>query len=172
MSFDTALAFVLKQEGGYVCDPLDRGGATCKGITQKVYDAWRTKHGLPAQSVRDISDDEVADIYRAQYWSPVGGDFFDDVLSLVLFDSAVNCGAGRAARWLQAAVHVTQDGAVGKQTIAAVHSLDEQQIAESIIDTRHDYYNTIVEHDPTQARFLNGWINRLADLKKEIRNGA
>ena len=49
--FIDALPFVLQWEGGYVNHPNDPGGATNKGVTQKVYDAWRAKNGLPAREV-------------------------------------------------------------------------------------------------------------------------
>ena len=42
-----------------------------KGVTQRVYDAYRASHGLPTQTVANISDAEVSDIYRSEYWAPV-----------------------------------------------------------------------------------------------------
>ena len=37
-NFDRALSLTLRYEGGYVNHPKDPGGATNKGVTQKVYD--------------------------------------------------------------------------------------------------------------------------------------
>ena len=34
--FDTCLTFTLAQEGGYVDDPADPGGATNRGITRRI----------------------------------------------------------------------------------------------------------------------------------------
>jgi lysozyme family protein len=50
--FGRALAFVLKVEGGYTNDPEDRGGATNKGILQRVYDIYRKAEGLRSADVR------------------------------------------------------------------------------------------------------------------------
>ena len=51
-AFAAALPFVLRWEGGYVNHPKDPGGATNKGVTQRVYDrvAARPGAGPPATS--------------------------------------------------------------------------------------------------------------------------
>ena len=54
--FAASLPFILRWEGGFVDHPADRGGATNKGVTQRVYDAWRARQGQAPQSVRLIED--------------------------------------------------------------------------------------------------------------------
>lgn len=88
-NFEQALAFVLQEEGGYVDDPHDPGGATNFGITQHTYDAWRTKQGLPLQSVQLISQDEVSTIYKEEYWDANNLEPMPQVWQLFLFDSYV-----------------------------------------------------------------------------------
>ena len=63
MNVDTLIDAVLRREGGYVNHPADPGGATNKGVTQAVYNAWRKARKQAAQSVKLISDTEVAAIY-------------------------------------------------------------------------------------------------------------
>ncbi|MFC0282395.1 glycosyl hydrolase 108 family protein [Camelimonas abortus] len=41
-TYKEALSAVLKHEGGYVNHPADPGGATNRGVTQRVYDAERS----------------------------------------------------------------------------------------------------------------------------------
>ena len=65
--FEKTLKFVLQREGGYVNDPNDLGGETNKGITYRTYNAYRKSKGLPPKSVKDISDEEVKDIYYNKY---------------------------------------------------------------------------------------------------------
>ena len=48
-AFEASLPFVLRWEGGFVDHPNDPGGRTNKGVTQKVYDAWRKRQGLPVR---------------------------------------------------------------------------------------------------------------------------
>ena len=57
------LKFILQREGGYVNNPKDKGGETNKGITHGTYDVYRRSKGLKSQSVKNITDDEVRDIY-------------------------------------------------------------------------------------------------------------
>ena len=58
-NFNHCLDLVLVHEGGFVHHKLDPGGATNRGVTQAVYDAYRKTRGRGAQSVKFISDDEV-----------------------------------------------------------------------------------------------------------------
>jgi lysozyme family protein len=40
MRFEDCLARILKHEGGYVNDPLDSGGRTNLGVTQRVWEEF------------------------------------------------------------------------------------------------------------------------------------
>ena len=173
MSFDDALAFVLRWEGGFVDDPDDRGGATNKGVTQAVYDEWRDRKNYDKRSVREIEDGEVKQIYLEQYWKPARCQALDFPMSLILFDSAVNHGVGRAVKLLQEVLNVAVDGHFGPATMAAYDFLEEchgtNYVAVQYIKAREAFYFRIVENDPTQGKFLRGWWNRLSDLRKEAK---
>lgn len=171
MSFEAALAFTLGWEGGYANDPQDKGGPTNHGITQATYDTWQKAHGLVPQGVKAISKEEVAAIYREGYWDAAGCNGLDDLVALVVFDAAVNHGVKRSSRWLQKCVMVTQDGVVGPQTLKAANNVEPVALATALLDLRQDFYNDIVENSPSQGKFLNGWLNRVAALRKEIRHG-
>ena len=100
-NFEKMLKFVLQEEGGYVNDPHDRGGETNKGITHTTYDSYRKSKGLPTRSVKNITDDEVRDIYYNNYYKASGADKLDNPqLSLYVFDTAVNMGVSRAKEFL------------------------------------------------------------------------
>lgn len=145
MSFDIALKYTLQFEGGYVNDPADKGGATNKGITKAVYDEYRTKNSLPIQSVKNISDKEVQDIYYKQYWLASGCDKLSDKLAIVVFDFSVNSGVSRAKRYLT----LTQD-------------------PNKYLDLRASFLKKIVQKKPSQQKFLKGWLSRVENLRKII----
>ncbi|HRO61529.1 MAG TPA: glycosyl hydrolase 108 family protein [Burkholderiaceae bacterium] len=169
-SFDQSLPFVLRWEGGYVNHPADPGGATNKGVTQKVYDTWRAGSGQPVRSVREILDDEVHAIYEGGYWRPPRCDALQRRLDLVQFDTAVNMGPGRAVRFLQQAVGATVDGSFGPATEKALRESGEDlgSTLARYCDAREAFYLRLIEKNPKLEAFRRGWMNRLNALRKEI----
>ena len=167
--FQTCLAFVLKSEGGYSNRPNDKGGPTMMGVTTAVYDAYRTRHGLPTRDVRQINDVEVADIYRTEYWTPTGCDQLPAGVDLCVFDLAVNAGDRRSEMILQQAVGVAADGSIGPKTLAAVTASDPAALANRMLDLRNTFYRQLVIAVPSDAEFLDGWLNRTAALRALIK---
>jgi lysozyme family protein len=166
--FASALPFVLRWEGGFVDHPKDPGGRTNKGVTQKVYDAWRSRQGLAKADVESIADAEVQAIYEADYWLPPRCNDLDDPLALVQFDTAVNMGVGRAVRFLQATVGCEVDGGFGPNTLEAVLACDRGTAVIGYCERRENFYRRLAERKPDLAVFLKGWLNRLNALRKEI----
>lgn len=168
MSFESALAFVLKQEGGFVDDPADPGGATNCGITQRVYDANRAARGLAMQSVQTITTDEVRSIYRERYWDAAACSNLPAPIDLIHFDSAVLCGVPTANRMLQQAVGTVIDGNVGPRTIEAVKTGDRWRTIGRYINTRISYHVADVGIHPAKAKFLCGWLRRIGVLLSSV----
>lgn len=170
--FDICLKFVLGVEGGYSNDPSDRGGATKCGITQAVYDDYRTRAGRCRQPVVGIDGTEIADIYRLQYWKAVHGDQLPRPLDLVVFDAAVNHGPRQAILFLQRAIGADDDGIFGPATLRAVQEeVAANQIlsvACALVEMRRGFYDRLVERNPSQKKFLKGWNNRLDRLSLEL----
>jgi len=164
MRYDECLKFILKAEGGYVNDPTDRGGATNKGITQRTYNAWLTARQLPLQSVADITDDDVSDIYKDNYWVEL-----PRLLDLCVFDAAVQHGRSKAIKFLQQVVGSPSDGVCGKNTLYAVNtyilSHGIKELLEAYLRLRRAFYKAIVVNDPTQQHFARGWENRVVHLE-------
>lgn len=159
-NLEQSLRLVLKHEGGYVNHPADPGGATNKGVTQRVYDAYRQRKGLPKQSVRGITSDEVAEIYKRQYWDAVKGDDLPSGLDYAVFDYAVNSGPRRAIQDLQRELGVTPDGIVGQITLAAVASQDVFGLIDRLCNRRLRFLRAL-RHYKTFGR---GWERRVAEV--------
>jgi lysozyme family protein len=162
--FARALPRVLAHEGGYVNDPADPGGATNKGVTFRVYDAYRTRKGLPTRDVRHIGGAEVADIYRLQYWNAVHGDELPPGLDYVLFDGAVNSGPSQSIKWLQRALgNVVVDGQIGQATLAAVMAHGRPaDLVDAVCDRRLAFLRAL----KTWLRFGKGWSARVEAVRK------
>ena len=172
VTFREALRLILRFEGGYVNDPQDPGGETNKGITKKVYDDYRTSKGLPLRSVKDLTDEEDADIYRTQYWLAGKCDKLPPNTALVHFDTCVNSGIGQSSKILQRTVGVKDDGIIGPGTLSAVASKvnkeGDKPVAKTFLTGRRDFYNKLVVSKPPLQKFLKGWLNRVNTLEKYI----
>jgi lysozyme family protein len=77
-----------------------------------------------------------------------------------IFDIAVNCGTWPAIRMAQRAACVPTDGVMGPQTIAAINGYDSVRYVEAISEEQRKHYRNIVKKDPSQEKFLLGWLNR------------
>lgn len=170
--FDRALEFVLAREGGKVDDPKDRGGRTAYGITQRTYDAYRA--GKPSRDVWDIPPLDVLRIYRRSYWDAVRGDVLAAAspdVALCVFDCAVNSGPGTAIKQLQTALGVEADGAFGPVTETAVVAAAGQgypRLLAKLLAGRDAFYRRLVAQRPEQGRFLQGWLNRVNELREVV----
>jgi lysozyme family protein len=167
-AFAASLPFVLRWEGGYTNHPADPGGPTNKGVTQKVYDDWRTRQGLAPRDVSQLEEAELQAIYEAQYWLPPRCDLLQRQLDLVQFDTAVNMGVGRAVRMLQSALGCGVDGDFGPATRSAAEACSLGGTIKAYCDAREAYYRRLAEQKPTLAVFLKGWLNRLNALRTEV----
>ena len=171
-NFERALEFVLKAEGGLFNHKHDKGGKTNKGITQRVYDRHRDDKQEDRRCVSEISDNEVQDIYYNNYWVPGKCYKFPWPLYAVHFDGCVNTGVGQAGKFLQRAVGANDDGIIGSKTIMAyeakANDVGVDEIVNHILKQREGFYKLLVELDPTQKSFINGWNNRLDNLKNYI----
>jgi lysozyme family protein len=155
MNFNQALAIVLKHEGGYVNHPSDPGGETNYGITKAV--AQRNGyHG----DMRAIPMDVVARIYRKDYWDAVRADELPAAVRYAIFDGAVNSGPGQAAKWLQRAVGVADDGKIGPMTLAAAKAQDPEALLRKMLAQRLRFMTGL----STFPAFGRGWARRIADL--------
>lgn len=169
-SFNEALRFTLQWEGGYVNHPNDYGGATNKGVIQRVYDDYRRRKGLPLRSVAFITDAEVEEIYQVQYWQASQAPNMSRALAIVHFDTAVNFGVTGAILFLQETLGVSADGVFGSMTRAALDRANNSTTARRYVQGRIDYRYLRVQQDPSQRVFLQGWLNRDNALQRYIAN--
>jgi len=161
-NFDRSLAKVLIHEGGYVNHPADPGGETNKGVTRRVYDAYRQRKNLPIQSVRYISNAEVAEIYRFQYWNNCLGDHLPKGVDYVVFDGAVNSGPKQSIIWLQQALGLPQaDGSIGNATLQAVENAEPRALIADICARRMGFLQRL----RTWGTFGVGWTRRVSGVK-------
>jgi lysozyme family protein len=159
-NFDRCLPEILRHEGLWADHPDDPGGATMKGITIGTYAQWKGRK-VTKDELRRITDAEVAAIYRRNYWDKVRGDDLPSGLDLVAFDAAVNSGPSRGARWLQQALGVTADGAIGPATLAAARKQYAPAVIERAVGARLAFLKSL----KTWKTFGKGWSRRVEGVR-------
>jgi lysozyme family protein len=159
-NFDACFAKVIKSEGGYVNDPADRGGETNLGVT---IDAWGTylKRAIQPGEMKALKQETVKPFYKQMYWDLVKCDDLPAGIDYAVFDFAVNAGVSRAAKFLQRAVGAVDDGVIGSGTLALVAKTTPGKLLENFAEQKEAFYNTLAEKNPTQQKFLKGWLARV-----------
>ncbi|GGC52454.1 glycoside hydrolase family 108 protein [Chelatococcus reniformis] len=158
----SALVRVLVYEGGRVDDPRDPGGRTNRGVTQRVYNAFRRRKGLANRDVYLITGGEVAEVYEGQYWDKIRGDELPGGVDLVVFDGAVNSGPVQAVKWLQRCLGVKADGIVGAVTLqGAREHPDHDRLIADICERRMIFLRAL----RTWAVFGRGWTSRVGNVR-------
>jgi lysozyme family protein len=155
MTFDEAFEKLLGHEGGYVNHSDDPGGETNWGITIRV----ARENGYTG-AMREMPQSVAKEIYRKRYWAPVYGDLLPAVVRYAMFDAAVNSGVGQAARWLQRAVGVADDGRIGPVTLRAVGQVSPDKLLRSMLAQRLLFMTNLTGWNS----FGRGWARRIASL--------
>ena len=156
-SFDHAFDLLIGNEGGYVNNPKDPGGETNWGITRAV----AVDNGYSG-SMKIMPKETAKQIYRKMYWDKLQCDQLPFVVAFQLFDAGVNHGNTQAAKFLQRALSVADDGVIGAKTIAAVSKLKDLQIVMLFNAERIEFYAAL----KTFSTFGKGWVRRVASNLK------
>jgi hypothetical protein len=106
-----------------------------------------SKRAYPSEDIRNLTLERAVDLYRQDYWNALQLDSLESKPAVVMMDIAINHGTGRARKWGAA----TTD-------------------PDALLDKRVQFYRAIVERDPSQQKFLNGWLKRTDSLRTYIKD--
>ena len=99
--FNEALNFIHPIEGFISNDPKDTGKLTIYGISTKSHpEAVQAMLKLIEVGKKEEAYEIAKNIYYTKYWLDSGCDKLPYPFSVVVFDTAVNCGGGTASRLL------------------------------------------------------------------------
>ncbi len=158
MNFLTAFEKLLGHEGGYSNHPADPGGETMWGITKRVAVA----NGYTGD-MRSMPVETARAIYKSLYWDAIQAENLPADVRYIVFDGAVNSGVAQAAKWLQRACGVKDDGVIGPQTIRAANALHSEGLKRKILAQRLRFMTGL----PNWPAFGRGWARRIAELMEE-----
>ena len=150
---------IIRREGGYSNNPADAGGRTDKGISERAHpEAWTDGK---------VTDAEARAIYEAKYLKGPKLDLIKDKqLMTQMVDFAVTSGPQLAIMRLQEILHVTVDGTMGPETLAAINTMHPDDLNNSLVVTRMKMICKLVQKNPSQLQFLSGWANRILSFLK------
>lgn len=149
-NFEICMKFTGLAEGGYTKLPGDTGGETNHGISDardgkldgRICGVPTGLSGSICVPVRQLTKAQAEAIYRAEYFDPIRGDELHPAVACAVFDFGVNSGVTRAAKALQRACSVAQDGAIGSVTVAKANSLNPHSLAQSVCNLRIEFLKT------------------------------
>jgi len=153
--------------GGYTNDPLDPGGRTIWGISERANpDLW--KNGPPTY-------EQARGRYIERYLLPFEG-VANTKLLHQLADWGVNSGPKTVVRYLQQLVETTADGVLGPVTLKKVNGYPDGHLFGvpvpgfvllnlAVRDARTLFYATITKKKPSQLKWILGWLKRTFEFK-------
>lgn len=175
-SFETAVEYVLPNEGGLSENPHDSGGITNFGISlrflREVDEERLRKYGIfetvNEETIRNLTVGQAKLIYRGEFWE---GNGFENINSQdicnYIFDMAINFGISQAVKLTQRSCwacaftrrYLRDDGIMGRMTTDVINSV-EDDLLPVLISTRASLYRSLVLVNPKDEIFLEGWLNR------------
>jgi lysozyme family protein len=181
----------MGHEGGYANDPDDVGGETYKGVARNYHPNWSGWSIIDASKGSDTFEedlknnaelqDSVKNFYKVNFWDVnLLDNFVSQNIANEMFDTGVNMGVTRAAKFLQRALNylnknsilyddLVDDGKIGKLTLGALDIImnmgDEKVLYKILNILQANHYLEYMTKSPNQEKFARGWFSRVDFLK-------
>ena len=174
---------IIKFEGEYSNDPDDLGGETFMGISRIHHPDWAGWGILKNEKIDKNSFllvDLVKNFYKTNYWNRFLGDNIPGMaqeIATELFDISINMGVHTAVKMIQEGLNILNrnqkdyndlfiDGVFGEKTLLTlILHLDKEKgdpktLKRILNALQASKYLSIVRRNPTQEKFIRGWIRR------------
>lgn len=170
--FNIAYDLTIKNEGGYVNDPSDRGGETYKGVARNMHSAWRgwatidllkKQSSFPSNLEKDLTlQNEIKEFYKINFWDKLRlSEVKNQNIANNIFDFGVNAGTSTSAVLVQKVLDTEADGVIGDKTINILnHQQEEEKFIALFTIAKILRYIHICNKRPLNKKYFFGWVIR------------
>jgi lysozyme family protein len=162
------MPLIFRDEGGFQCDPDDRGNYRPGGALVG------TKYGISAASYPDLdipslTEAQATQLYYIDWWQRYHFGMLIAPLSMKVFDIAINCGATTAVKELQNALRslkhfITADGIIGPSTANACLAAAGPPLWAAFVSFIEAHYESIARDNSKDQKYLKGWLARATEV--------
>lgn len=172
--FEKYIDYIIKNnEGGYVDDKYDSGGATKYGISNrflKVNKIDINNDGVVnKKDIKDLTKGDAKHIYKKHFWNPLYEELKDQYVAYRIFDSSILMGKVKIIKIVQYTLRfhnikdkinqtIEADGIFGQNTLYASNN---DKDLKPVLDLKIKQELTKISLKNNNKRFLKGWINRV-----------
>jgi lysozyme family protein len=174
-------AFIQKWEGGLSRDPNDRASSNPAPWPYKGKDGWHTNKGVTFTTFSSLAPrlgyavtaenfftmpDKIWDsIIQAGYWDSWDLDNMNSqAIADLLLDFAWGSGVGGSfnsiKKYLATKNKIVNNRTEAVKALNEISQFNEQTVFLELITWREKFFKSL-----NQPTFINGWLNRLNDLK-------
>jgi lysozyme family protein len=174
--FESAYQYLYSWEGGWVNDPVDRGGETYRGIARKAWPGWAgwtrvdaIKAGKPVTAATKARLDGDAALkgmakqfFKSNYWDEYGFKAIaDQSLAHIAWDWAIGTNPRMMATFAWKAMLRTGTAPAPAQVVLELAGAGNPgAVFKRFKKLRAAHHRNFVARHPEQARFLKGWLRR------------
>ncbi len=164
--FENFVDRLLVLEGGYANLKNDKGGPTKYGVTLLT---WK-EHGYDKDGDGDIDIDDIKKltpedakmIAKKIFWDYYKADQIkNQSIAEFISDWGYNSGRTTIAKKVQTLLGLKADGMFGTITLDRINTINQEQLFNTLKLARLEFVRKIVERDPSQQKFYQGWLNRI-----------
>lgn len=177
VNFNEIVKKTLQNEGGFVNNKNDTGGATNYGISLRFLKNGNIDINLDGyiniQDILALDKAKASKIYQEHFWdNHQYKNIRNAQIAAKIFDMSVNMGAYQTHKILQKAInqvndkYLAVDGIFGTNTLATINKLirigKSEQLLNAIRTQCAIFYKSLVIANPKLKVFLKGWLRRAA----------
>ena len=175
--FSLVWPIILRHEGGFSDNPKDPGGPTKYGISLRFLKGLGSigdidhDGDIDRDDILALTQDDAANLYFSEFWNrySYGSIVYQSIANKVC-DITVNMGAVPNHILLQRSLcdlgsNLVVDGVIGPKSLAAVNATNPVQLMSRYKVRLLNHYNLIVQTHPDLGWALQGWVNRVNDMK-------